>query len=233
MNKQREIIYALRKDALLSDNPHDVLFGIIEQVVGSEIAAANAPDEAKKESSDGLRKEKLLAWLNLTFPLNFKPEDLSAGIRQDGRLEDADALTLQIVDRIEGAFSDRNAGLPDEQVKYLERHSVLEAIDRLWQEHLYAMDGLRSSMSLRVYAQKDPLVEYKQEAYKIFKVLMDQIYQDVAKNVFRLTVTRLATLEEILAAMPQELIHQTFGQFPADTPITISSDLLSFPEKRK
>ena len=99
---------------------------------------------------------------------------------------------------------------------------MLEAIDRLWQEHLYAMDGLRSSMSLRVYAQKDPLVEYKQEAYKIFKTLMDQIYHDVANNLFRVTVTRLATLEEILATLPQELIHQTFGQFDGGS-ITVSS----------
>ena len=122
---------------------------------------------------------------------------------------DADKLTLQIVDRIEQAYVDRNAALPEDQVKYLERHTVLEAIDRLWQEHLYAMDNLRSSMSLRVYAQKDPLVEYKHEAYKIFKTLMDQIYQDVAANLFRATVTRLISLEELLASMPQELIHNT------------------------
>ena len=216
MNKQREIIYGLRKEALLSENPHDVLFGIIEQVVESEVNNAAAPDESRRGSEkDGFNAGKLIAYLNLTFPLEFKAEELTAGL-QDGRLVDPDALTLQIVDRIENAYGDRNAGLPEDQVQYLERHTVLEAIDRLWQEHLYAMDNLRSSMSLRVYAQKDPLVEYKHEAYKIFKSLMDQIYHDVAGNLFRVTVTRLLSLEELLATMPQELIHQTFGQFGGD-----------------
>ena len=178
--------------------------------------------QALGEKGGGFSKSALLAYLNATFPLSFKDEELTAGISEDGRLTSADDLTLQIVDRIEEAYKERNADLPEEQVQYLERHTVLEAIDRLWQEHLYAMDGLRSSMSLRVYAQKDPLVEYKQEAYKIFKTLMDQIYHDVANNLFRVTMTRLATLEEILATLPQELIHQTFGQFDGGS-ITVSS----------
>ena len=230
MNKQREIIYGLRKEALLSENPHDVLFGIIEQVVESEVNNAAAPDESRRGSEkDGFNAGRLVAYLNTTFPLEFKAEELTAGL-QDGRLVDPDALTLQIVDRIENAYGDRNAGLPEEQVQYLERHTVLEAIDRLWQEHLYAMDNLRSSMSLRVYAQKDPLVEYKHEAYKIFKTLMDQIYHDVASNLFRVTVTRLLSLEELLATMPQELIHQTFGQFgggPADVPEVAGNAMLT------
>ena len=221
MNKQREIIYGLRKEALLSENPHDVLFGVIEQVIESQIQLIASKPEAG-EKGGGFSKSALLAYLNATFPLSFKDEELTAGISEDGRLISADDLTLQIVDRIEEAYKERNADLPEEQVQYLERHTVLEAIDRLWQEHLYAMDGLRSSMSLRVYAQKDPLVEYKQEAYKIFKTLMDQIYHDVANNLFRVTMTRLATLEEILATLPQELIHQTFGQFDGGS-ITVSS----------
>ena len=223
MNKQREIIYGLRKQALLSEDPHDVLFGIIEQVVENEIQMIAArPASETSDKSNAFDRKALVNYLNTTFPLSFKEEELAAGIGADGRLHSADELTLQIVDRIEAAYKERNADLPEEQVQYLERHTVLEAIDRLWQEHLYAMDGLRSSMSLRVYAQKDPLVEYKQEAYKIFKTLMDQIYHDVANNLFRVTVTRLATLEEILATLPQELIHQTFGQFDGGS-ITVSS----------
>ena len=225
MNKQREIIYGLRKDALLSENPHDVLFGIIEQNVETEIANAAGAAPEGRDKDGGFQYERLVAYLNQTFPLEFKADQLTEGFR-NGRLENPDALTIQIVSRIENAYADRNAGLPEEQVQYLERHTVLEAIDRLWQEHLYAMDGLRSSMSLRVYAQKDPLVEYKQEAYKIFTALMDQIYHDVANNLFRVTVTRLATLEEILASMPQELIHQAFPQFAGGTISVNSPDLM-------
>ena len=222
MNKQREIIYGLRKDALLSETPHDVLFGVIEQVVEAQIELVASRPDPDSNNSGGFNKKALVGWLNTTFPLSFKEEELTAGF-SGGRLASADELTLQIIDRVEEAYKERNADLPEEQVQYLERHTVLEAIDRLWQEHLYAMDGLRSSMSLRVYAQKDPLVEYKQEAYTIFKTLMDQIYHDVANNLFRVTVTRLATLEELLATLPQELIHQTFGQFDGGGSITVSA----------
>ena len=208
MNKQREIIYGLRKDALLSENPHDLLFGIIEQVIEMEIQkAASQVEGSRNAKQDSFNIEALLSYLNLTFPLKFAKSDLTEGL--DGtQLVNADKLTLQIVDRIEKAYADRNLPLSEEQVKFLERHTILESIDRLWQEHLYAMDNLRSSMSLRVYAQKDPLVEYKHEAYKIFKSMMDQIYQNIAYNLFRAALTQLISPDELLAAMQQGLIYK-------------------------
>ena len=211
MNKQREIVYALRRDALLSDNPHDVLFGIIDQVAEGLVLRVAAASSGKDEQAL-FPKDKLAAELNALFPLDFKPDFFTDGITA-GRLTDPRALALQIIDRIESSYSDRNASLDPEQLTYLQRHTVLEAIDRLWQEHLYSMDQLRSSMSLRVYAQKDPLVEYKNEAFGIFKSMMDQVYVDVAKNLFRITITRIASLEEFLAGIPQEMRHQTLEQF--------------------
>ncbi len=234
MNKQREIIYALRKDALLSDNPHDLLFGLVEQVIGDEVLAASATADAKSDKEAGFHKERLCSYLNSAFPIGFKPEELTAGIDERGMLKSADELTLQIVDRLEAAFAERNGYLDEEQLKYLERHLVLNSIDRLWQEHLYAMDGLRSSISLRAYAQKDPLVEYKNEAYNIFKVLMDRIYRDIAGNLFRASLQMAGSFEELLQSLPQEFIHEQFESFettaepeeeeapqiPAELPIT-------------
>ncbi len=211
MNKQREIVYAVRRDALLSEKPHDVLFGIIEQMI--EDIVVQVSERIEKGSADtGFRRGALAAELNMLFPLDFQEDDFSAGI-VNGQLVSADELTLQIIDKVETKFVDNNRSLPPEQTEYLERHLILEAIDRLWQEHLYAMDNLRSSMSLRVYAQKDPLVEYKHEAYKIFKDMMDRVYHDIARNLFRVTVRHLVTLEELLANLPQEMVHQTLEQF--------------------
>ena len=216
MNKQREIVYQLRRDALLSDKPHDVLFGIIEQAVQNEIMASGV--SSRSEKSGEFDFDHFLGYLNVTFPLNFTREELTSGI-VNGKLEDSEALTLQVVERIEQAYANRNFGMTEEQSNYLERHTVLEAIDRLWQEHLYAMDGLRSSIYLRVYAaQKDPLVEYKHEAYNLFKRLMDQVYHDVAHNLFRMTLTRIENFEEMLANMPQEQVHQMLEQFGGRLP---------------
>ena len=214
MNKQREIVYALRKDALLSETPHEVLFSIIDQVVETIVANAANAAAARRDNSN-FDCEALAAALNAVFPLEFTAADLTAGIVNE-RLTKPRELELQIIDKIENSYRDRNEGMPDEQLAYLQRHTILEALDRLWQEHLYAMDHLRSSMSLRVYAQKDPLVEYKNEAFGIFKNMMDQVYMDVAKNLFRITLTRIESIEELLSSMPQEMIHQQFGQFGGD-----------------
>ncbi len=218
MNKQREIIYALRKDALLSENPADVLFGIAEQVIMAE-AEKNAavPESREREYRDGFNFERFCCFLNDVTPLNFKPEELTAGIR-DGKLEDAGALTLQIIDRIEDGYRRLHSTLDEEQLNYLARHTVLNSIDQLWQEHLYAMDHLRSSISLRAYAQRDPLVEYKAEAYNIFKVLMDRIFGDITRNMFRVNLARIEDFESLLASLPQELQHASVDELPGAVP---------------
>ena len=217
MNKQREIIYGLRKEALLAEDPHDQLFGIVEQVIQREVElAAVAPANADEEEArtGKFQPRKLLSFLNQNFPVDFREEDFTAGVAH-GEVTDSAALTLQIVEKLEKDYLERNQAMPPEQVKYLERHTVLDAIDRLWQEHLYAMDGLRSSISLRAYAQKDPLVEYKSEAYDIFSSLMDRIYREITANLYKANVGKVVTFEELLASLPQELIHQTLGQFDA------------------
>ena len=212
MNKQREIIYALRKDALLSETPHDVLFGIIEQVIEAEVMAVAALRLAGDKEGK-FDTAKLAGALSVNFPLDIKPEELTEGL-VDGKLSDPNALTMQIVNRLESAWLDAHAADAPEDLDYLRRQTVLEAIDKLWQEHLYAMDNLRSSMSLRVYAQKDPLVEYKNEAFNIFRDLMDRIYRQVAENLFTMTLNpQYASFEEMFNAMPVEMQHQLMEQF--------------------
>jgi preprotein translocase subunit SecA len=128
-------------------------------------------------------------------------------------LTDIDGLTTFITERIEKAYNQKNSDIPEDQNTWLARHIVLEAIDRLWQEHLYRMDHLRSSISPRAIAQKDPLIEYKNEAFKTFEGLMDRIYSEVINNLFRATMASLEDFESMLEDMPQEQIHQLFGQF--------------------
>ena len=93
-----------------------------------------------------------------------------------------------------------------EALRGLERFVILNAVDRLWQEHLYAMDGLREAVYLRAFAQKDPLVEYKNEAFAMFGELMDNIKLEVLNNLFRST-TNLQAFETLLRSLPQNLIQ--------------------------
>src|SRR6185436_5342009 len=67
----------------------------------------------------------------------------------------------------------------------VERYTILHSIDKLWQEHLYGMDSLRTSIGLRAHGQRDPLIEYKMEAFKIFDELMVNIKTEICHNIFR------------------------------------------------
>jgi preprotein translocase subunit SecA len=165
----------------------------------------------------------MAAYLNTVCPLGFVPGDFTEGLT-NGRLTDPAKLTLQIVDRMEEAYQARNEGIDPEQIRYMERHSVLDAIDRLWQEHLYAMDGLRANISLRVYAQRDPLVEYKNEAYDIFKVLMDRIYREVMNNLFRAQFVTYEEMQELLRNMDPALLQQNLDAFDPDGTISVSAE---------
>ncbi|HSI64880.1 MAG TPA: SEC-C metal-binding domain-containing protein, partial [Candidatus Saccharimonadia bacterium] len=98
---------------------------------------------------------------------------------------DFDAICQFIIDRIKRAYDLKTTGVLPQLLQESERIILLEAIDELWQEHLYAMDGLREGVHLRSYGQKDPLVEFKQEAYLMFETLMGNIQNRALGNLFR------------------------------------------------
>jgi len=214
MNKQREIVYGLRKDTLFTDQPGDILMGLVEDMLLDEIhQAATPPEHQSKGQEFRFDWTKLLYRLGQTFPVAFRQEELTAGVVK-GEVVDPEALTIQIADRIGAAYQAHNAHLPEDQLLWLERHTVLDAIDQLWQEHLYTMDQLRSSIYLRTYAQKDPLVEYKNEAFTIFDMMMRAVRRKVAENMFRATVGTLADLEQVLAALPRQF--SSSGELPQE-----------------
>ena len=213
MNKQREIIYGIRKSALTAEKPQDVLFEIVESSIAEKLALASIPPEnADRESSKLFNWELLLSWLNFNFPVNFNQEEMGEFFKQD-ELIDSDGLITYISNRIEKVYEKKHSDLQEDQKLWIARHTVLEAIDRLWQEHLYTMDHLRSSIYLRAIAQKDPLIEYKNEAFKTSETLMGRIYNEVITNLFRATISSLEDFENMLENMPQEQIHELFGQF--------------------
>jgi preprotein translocase subunit SecA len=111
----------------------------------------------------------------------------------------------------------------------VERITILMAIDRLWQEHLYEMDSLRYSIGLRGYGQKDPLIEYKVEAFKMFDELMVSVKTQICRNVFS-SASSLTALQNFMRAAPRETKHDSssaFGQPPPTDGKTNASDIVS------
>src|SRR5690606_30879909 len=116
----------------------------------------------------------------------------------------AEDISNTLVERVKEAYSHRVDGLPPEILDMEERRMMLAAIDRQWQAHLYNMDALREGVHLRAQGQKDPLIEYKNEAYDLFSQLMANIEQEALQNLFRSAGNLEAILRQ-LHGMPQEL----------------------------
>ena len=108
------------------------------------------------------------------------------------------------MEKVKAAYDLKTQSEVPEALPGLERYIILNAIDRLWQQHLYSMDALRDGVYLRSYGQKDPLMEYKNEAFKLFEELMHSIKNEVLHNLFRST-TNLQAYEQFIASLPQNL----------------------------
>ena len=102
----------------------------------------------------------------------------------------------------------------DDARKSIERFTILSAIDKLWQEHLYSMDSLRTSIGLRAYGQRDPLVEYKSEASKMYTELKVHIKSEICHNIFR-SASSMMAFEQFLQKLPKATVHQSASAFGA------------------
>ena len=206
MNKQREVVYALRNETLETSEPRKLIFEIVDEVIPLRALEYLRPGDSSEPDYDGL-----LQWVNSTFPLGLT----SSSAKFDTRTPEENAKFL--VDRIRQSYERKVSHEESEAVAGLERYIILNAIDRLWQEHLYAMDGLREGIYLRSYGQKDPLVEYKAEAYDMFSQLMSSIKNEVLSNLFRST-TNLMAFEQFLSSLPFNIAQRPEGG-PAARPV--------------
>ncbi|OPX31345.1 MAG: hypothetical protein B1H09_03080, partial [Gemmatimonadaceae bacterium 4484_173] len=106
------------------------------------------------------------------------------GIRE--KFRNAEELRLKLVEMVMDFFSKKKEKLGEQLVLDLEKWSVLRSIDAQWRDHLYALDHLKSGIGLRAYAQRDPLVEYKKEAFNMFEDLLDAVDKQAARQILTL-----------------------------------------------
>ena len=104
------------------------------------------------------------------------------------------------MEQVKQAYTVKASHESAESLKRLERHLILQAIDQHWQEYLRSMDSLRESIGLRAYGQRDPLVEYKREAYNLFMDLMERIYEEIANSLFR-SATSVDAMQEFFKSL--------------------------------
>jgi preprotein translocase subunit SecA len=202
LNQQREVIYGIRNAAIESERPKDIVFEQIEEELRPRLAVAGF---GEKGGSTPSAVESLVGWINAHFPIGLRTDELAG--------DDVSALTAHLLERIKQAYALKESAEIPEALGALERYVIINAIDHHWQEHLTEMEDLRRAIFLRQYGQKDPLVEYKAEAYTFFEELMGNIRLQICTGLFR-SATNLQSFENMLALLSRNA--RAVG--PADQP---------------
>jgi preprotein translocase subunit SecA len=202
LNQQREVIYGIRNAAIHAERPKDIIFEQIEEELFTRLEVAGF---GEKVGPTKTAIEGVVGWLNAHFPISIRVEELSG--------DDPKALVAMLLERIKEAYAVKESVEIPEALGSLERYVVINAIDHHWQEHLTEMEELRRSIGLRSYGQKDPLVEYKGEAYKYFEELMNNVRLQICTGLFR-SASNLESFENMLALLSRTA--RSVG--PADLP---------------
>jgi len=191
MNKQREVVYGLRNEILEGSDVKNYIMDYIEEIV-DEIIEKYCPTDYKED------------WdiLNLKGELGFHFLSDFKGIED---AKNRDELKDNIMKEIEIIYKEREELIGEEKMREVERMALLYTLDEAWRDHLYSLDHLREGIYLRAYGQKDPLVEYKQESYKMFEELMRRIRNETVHRVLRIQVAQIPkrVLERVRAEHPE------------------------------
>ena len=179
MNAQREVIYDRRLAALERESIKEEVVELIDNVL-MDLVDQFCPPKEYPENWDltGFGSEMGRTYL---LNLNFKKEDIPE-LTREKLLENVKHAVTTIYEQKEKAYG-------EEMMRRLERYAVLTTIDRHWRDHMYEMDQLKSGIGLRAYGQRDPLVEYKREAFKFFESLIGTIDRDIVGMVYKLQIT--------------------------------------------
>jgi preprotein translocase subunit SecA len=208
------VVYGIRNAAIHADRPKDIIFEQISEELHNRLQVAGV---GEKGGATQTAMEGVVGWLNAHFPISIRVDELKG--------DDANALVAMLIERVKKAYAVKESVEIPEALGSLERYVVINAIDHHWQEHLTEMEELRRSIGLRSYGQKDPLVEYKGEAYKYFEELMNNVRLQICTGLFR-SASNLESFENMLALLSRTA--RAVG--PTDLPAATSGTSSGVPQ---
>jgi preprotein translocase subunit SecA len=176
MSQQREVIYSRRANILEHEDLREEAVGLIENVA-ADLVAKFCPDPTDPELWDtgAMRLELIKTCL---LDINFDDPEVR-GLNYQGLVEFVKQGVLAV-------YQNKEIAVTPGVMRQLERFAILRVIDERWKEHLYEMDQLKTGIGLRAYGQRDPLIEYKKEAFGMFMELLDTIDRESVEMIFRL-----------------------------------------------
>ena len=177
MNQQREVVYKYRDEVL---EGRDMAAVAREQI--SEVIERLVDEYTPGDFVDDWDLDELWVQLEQIYHVDFGADEI------DRSAVDREELKRMLVEDAMSLYDERESELGEELMRALERYLVLQIIDQRWREHLYDMDYLREGIHLRGFAQIEPLVAYKNEAFTLFDDLMNSIWSDFARMIYNVEV---------------------------------------------
>jgi preprotein translocase subunit SecA len=204
MNKQREIVYGMRRQILEGESQAETVAEWIEDLVTGVLdqyaAAATHPDDWDV----GSLNEALHRQFDARLPASSYAEVVSR-----------DGLEQLVAAAVRERYAERERELGVELLRALERHEMLMVIDQQWKDHLLSIDHLKEGIGLRGYGQRDPLTEYKREAFDLFQGMADRVKTAVVERLFKVQVIREAPMA-VPTVMARADVTESRGDLAAE-----------------
>ena len=178
MNKQRETIYAIRRSALEGKDQRDYVLGIAEDVA-RELVDTYCPRE---QHPDQWNTAQLLAEASSQFGVDAKAAGADPATLNHDQLSDA------LAEAVQKRYAEKEKQFGADLMRWLERRIILDVVDSQWKDHLLSLDHLKEGIGLRGYGQKDPLVEFKKEAFILFEDMMARVDNETIRYLFHIQV---------------------------------------------
>jgi preprotein translocase subunit SecA len=202
MNKQRETIYSIRRSALEGKDQKDYVESVAEEVA-QELVDTYCPRE---QHPDQWNVTQFMAEVHNQFGIDLK----AAGI--DPKTLNHDALAQGLDEAVKKRYEEKEVTLTAPVLRWLERRIILDVVDNQWKDHLLTLDHLKEGIGLRGYGQKDPLVEFKKEAFTLFEEMMKRIDNETVRYLFH--------IQRAEGEQPGQPVGGTEGPLPSSTTST-------------
>ncbi len=217
MNDQRKVIYEQRKELMeaadVSETVADMRHDYLAEIIASYIPYGSAPADWRLNELQA----ELLRVTGLNLPITNWGNESGLGVEE---------MTTRILDEVEKQLVEKNRNVPAEVLRMVEKGILLQVLDQLWKDHIATLDHMRHTIVLRAYGQKDPLNEYKKEAFNLFSNMLDQLRE---KTTFILCRTQIQT-DSADALASREVRHQNMQEIH-ERPQSLVGNEAPEPEK--
>ena len=222
MNRQREVLYTLRREIINTDNAKELLLDMADEVVDDTLAEI-AQEKIYPEEWD---IEALNELLERQFTVHIKKSgDHELILQGNTKLElencNREILHDTIMETVIQAYEAKEEGIETDFMRHIEKVIMLQVLDGLWKDHLLGMDHLKEGIGLRGYAQKNPLTEYKKEGFDLFGAMMARIKEETTEYLFKIQINQEIEMPDERGSKPPQVVEHRGDSEVSVKPVTV------------